>query len=334
MRSAIAVLVSLLTSGSLLAATMDTEVTLTLSSSGMQSFASYHYYYDHVRDGAPQRYEQYHVIVNGNVDESTSIFTDVWSNMLRSYVVPQPPTCYNARISIAVHSGSFACCTSAVSFYAQAGALCLQGPPPPQEPNKSCVPIWDPDHEVYQEHCDTPLLIDLGTGGYALTSVVDGVRFDIRADGQPRRVAWTFPDAPVAFLALDRNQNGVVDDGAELFGSSTPLRSGARAMNGFQALAELDGNSDGFIDRRDASWTSLLLWLDRDHDGVSIPTELQRLSDTDLEWLDTAYRLVNRRDRWGNVFRYMAQYGVRNGASDRWQERPFYDAMLLSTADE
>jgi hypothetical protein len=75
------------------------EVSLNFGTSGMNSFASYRYT-DDLIGGSPQRYEQYHVIVNGNAQESTDMFTDFWSNNLTSHVVPEPPTCYNARITL------------------------------------------------------------------------------------------------------------------------------------------------------------------------------------------------------------------------------------------
>jgi len=83
--------------------------------------------------------------------------------------------------------------------------------------NHGCY--WDP------VACDcecSPIIIDVEGQGFHLTDVDDGVMFDIRAEGVKRQMAWTRAGAGNAFLGLDRNGNGIIDDGSELFGSLTP----------------------------------------------------------------------------------------------------------------
>jgi hypothetical protein len=158
----------------------------------------------------------------------------------------------------------------------------------------------------------TPLLLSLdGTRGFELTAAADGVRFDINADGHPEQVAWTVGRSRVAFLAMDRNGNGTVDDGAELFGNVSLLSDGARAENGFQALADLDENHDGVVDRRDRAFRRLLVWVDPDHDGLSDPSELRSLSEASITALFTDYRESRRTDRNGNEFRYVGRAMMR-----------------------
>lgn len=134
----------------------------------------------------------------------------------------------------------------------------------------------------------SPIIIDTTGKGFRLTSAPEGVVFDIAGNGHPGQIAWTAAASGNAFLALDRNHNGKIDNGEELFGNFTaqpPCPGGGLACrNGFRALAEFDksgngGNGDGIIDRRDAVFSQLLLWIDENHDGVSQPDELHTLPE-------------------------------------------------------
>lgn len=240
----------------------------------------------------------------------------------------QPGSCYNSTITAqgGYHWG-------ALTGSDAAGPVCwdpndVQPAPPP----RNCTPIWDVEGQVWLDSdCETPILLNLGTGTYQLTSAADGVRFDLRADGSPRRVAWTTREADIAFLAFDRNANGSIDNGAELFGSATVLASGRRAKQGFEAVAELDANGDGVLSPLDPLWTALVLWTDRNHDGTSAPGELQRLSDSRVAWLSTGYHdEVNRHDQWGNLFRYMSHAGMRIGTTENIRQIAYYDVLLTS----
>jgi hypothetical protein len=183
---------------------------------------------------------------------------------------------------------------------------CIPQPPLPPSPR-------NPPEEV--NGCPTsPILINLGTGGYDLTGIEDPVSFDIDADGVVERLSWSARNAPLAFLALDRNGNGVVDDGAELFGNSTPLPSGQIAPDGFVALAPYDRNGDDVIDVHDPIWSALLLWTDRNHDGVSQREELQPIAASEIEGIELAHHEINRRDAHGNRLRYAGAVHIARGA--------------------
>jgi hypothetical protein len=87
---------------------------------------------------------------------------------------------------------------------------------------------------------------------------------------------WTGNASADAFLALDRNGNGLINSGRELFGDVTLLDDGSASASGYVALAELDrqsnggnGNGNGFVDRRDRGFAALLLWKYSDHDRRS-----------------------------------------------------------------
>jgi len=128
--------------------------------------------------------------------------------------------------------------------------------------------------------------------------------------------ATDWPTAETPWLALDRDGNGVIDGGAELFGSATVLAGGERAENGFIALRELDSNGDGRITPADAAWSKLLLWSDRDADRASAAAELASVSSRKLLSIELGYTQSPRCDGRGNceieraTFRYLDDAGV------------------------
>jgi hypothetical protein len=126
-------------------------------------------------------------------------------------------------------------------------------------------------------------------------------------------MATDWPTAATPWIAIDLDGNGAIDSGAELFGSNTMLPDGMRASNGFIALAALDANHDGVIDRRDPAFASLVLWFDRDGDGRSTPDELVPLASM-IESISLAATDEPRCDTRGNCERERAPLVWRDGA--------------------
>ena len=106
----------------------------------------------------------------------------------------------------------------------------------------------------------TPLALDHNSDGIHSVSAASGVVFDVNADGQSGQVGWL--SAGDAWLALDRNGNGLIDDCSELFGCGTRMSDGSKALDGFAALRMLDNNQDGASDADDSSFDKLLIWVD------------------------------------------------------------------------
>lgn len=131
------------------------------------------------------------------------------------------------------------------------------------------------------------------------------------------RTDW--PTSTTPWLALDRNGNGRIDDGGELFGSATLLASGEAASDGFAALAELDSNADGRIDADDESWTRLLVWSDVDSDRVSAANELSRVAVRDLVAIDLDHVVDRRCDVRGNCEVERGAFLYRDGRGSELQ---------------
>lgn len=175
----------------------------------------------------------------------------------------------------------------------------------------------------------SPIIIDLTGNGFRLTNSQNGVSFDLDAKNGAEQTAWTKAVSDDVFLALDRNENGAIDSGRELFGDVTPQPT-SNEPNGFLALAVFDktangGNNDNQIDARDSVFARLKLWRDGNHNGVSEAGELSNLSASEIRTIELNYHESRRTDEHGNRFVYRAKVRDAQGAQvGRWAWDVFF----------
>ena len=170
------------------------------------------------------------------------------------------------------------------------------------------------------EDIRSPIIIDMNGDGVKTTAQGKHTYFDHDGNSFAENTGWV--DSNDALLVLDRNQNGLIDDGKELFGSNTLLSSGKKAQNGFEALAEFDENRDGVIDTADSVWSRLQLWQDKNQNGLVDEGELLSLSNTQITAIGLNYLKGDKKDENGHEHRETSQVtwadGHQTDATDVW----------------
>lgn len=153
-----------------------------------------------------------------------------------------------------------------------------------------------------------PLVLDLSGRGIATTGVEAGVQFDLTGDGQVEQVSFVTGDS--WFLALDRNGNGQIDNGLELFGDQ------GGATHGFAELARYDGNTDGVIDAGDEVFAQLRLFQ-IGSDGTQTLKTLEAAEVTAIELgYQNTRKALNVYDSVAQVGQFQRADGSTGEASD------------------
>ena len=158
----------------------------------------------------------------------------------------------------------------------------------------------------------SPIILDLDGDGVKADTYAF---FDYESDSFFELSRWAEVDDGV--LVWDRNADGVINDGSELFGNNTILKNGNKAEHGFAALADLDSNDDGVIDTSDTAWANLqvMRWTDSDNDGTKDSVELVSLATVGVQSLNTSYVNSNHVDANYNQHRQVGNYTKTDGST-------------------
>ena len=195
---------------------------------------------------------------------------------------------------------------------------------------------YDPDDPLRQafeqaERITSPIVLDLDGNGIATRSVADGSFFDYDGNGFAERTGWA--TSGDGLLVRDLNGDGIINNGTELFGDRTLLKSGETAANGFYALADLDDNRDGRLDSHDAAWSELRIWQDRNSDGITDAGELTTLDELGIAGIATGFSSTATTDSQGNQHLQQGWYTKTDGSSGR-AEDIWFAVDLASTRNE
>ncbi|KFB66946.1 MAG: hypothetical protein CAPSK01_003885 [Candidatus Accumulibacter vicinus] len=165
----------------------------------------------------------------------------------------------------------------------------------------------------------TPLILDLNEDGKLSQSISSGVQFDLLATGTKVHTGWVASGD--GLLAMDRNGDGTINDGGELFGSSVTLANGEKAADGYVALSEMDSNADGIISSADDHWSELAVWVDGNSDGISQSEELRSLESLEIVRLDlnaTRTAVMDAGNLVGLISSYQTADGTDHEMADVW----------------
>lgn len=158
-----------------------------------------------------------------------------------------------------------------------------------------------------------PLVLDLDGDGIETTGSrkLSGALFDHDGDGIRTATGWVKADD--GLLAVDRNGDGIINDGTELFGDSTLLADGSKAANGYAALREFDSNGDGRVDAQDAHFDQLRVWRDLNQDGICQSNELFTLEQVGVKALNLENKNSNTNLKNGNTLAQIGSYETTDG---------------------
>jgi ALTTAQ repeat-containing protein len=179
----------------------------------------------------------------------------------------------------------------------------------------------------------SPIVLDLNGDGVRTTSAGQGNSFDLNATGSAAKHGWT--SSGDGLLVMDRNHDGTINNGTELFGTGTVLANGQRAGDGYSALRELDSDHDGKITAADANFKELQVWVDGNGDGITDGGELKTLASLGIIELDLGAKTGTEIDN-GNLLGLVSGYKTSDGAThdmaDVWFSKEVANSTLTAAS--
>lgn len=175
------------------------------------------------------------------------------------------------------------------------------------------------------EKATSPIIIDMNGDGIHSGKLATGsgkaIHFDLDGNGFAEKTAWI--NTSDAFLVLDKNANGKIDNGNELFGNHTLDEQGNKSFaDGYAALAAYDENKDGKIDAQDSIYAQLSLWQDKNQNGISEEGEIISLAEAGISSIDLHVQTLKERDANGNIITHRGSVRFADGrehiAEDVW----------------
>ena len=177
----------------------------------------------------------------------------------------------------------------------------------------------------------TPIALDLDGHGVNTLAAAQGVNFDLLGTGQVNKVGWVAGGD--GLLVMDRNHDGIINNGNELFGMGTILANGKRAADGYAAMAEQDTNHDGKLDQKDAHWKELKVWVDANHDGKTDSGELKSLEELGIASMDLSATKGTTVDN-GNLLGLVSSYTTTDGSQHQMADVWFAKDVQPQKADD
>ncbi len=176
-----------------------------------------------------------------------------------------------------------------------------------------------PQLEAYLTLMGTPIVLDLNGDGVQTLSIESGIQFDLYAIGEKLHTGWI--SSTDGILVLDHNHDDIIQNGSELFGSTTMLASGEKAKDGYTALRELDSNGDNGITQADVQWVNLKVWVDKNSDGINQDDEMSALDSLNITKLDLNAEVTFAKNN-GNLIGLTSSYhtadGLDHAMADVW----------------
>ena len=177
-----------------------------------------------------------------------------------------------------------------------------------------------------------PLVLDMSGNGFNPTSVEDGANFDLDNNGYAERINWVQDDD--VLIAVDKNGDGIINNGSELFEDGMLLNNGQLSRNGFEVLAQYDSNGDGIIDSNDVDFSQLLIWNDANGNGISETGELISLADAGIVSISLNYHTANQNTESGTLLGNVATFTKADGTSfeiaEYWVLSHHYDTIEVT----